>query len=136
MSRKITGLLRWQPDTPNRWKQPEHVSWLIRESVSAWLTQFESASNAGRECPFEHGDERKVWAKVDELPGATPVYQTTVFTEVPAPEWVHMMRQPALAASLFREVLDATTGAVTHFAAEYKPTKNNPTVGWEGELES
>lgn len=136
MSRKITGLLRWQPDTPARWREPEHVAWLIRESVSAWLTQFENAASAGRECPFEYGDEHKIWAKVDEHEGATPVYKVEVFTEITAPEWVRMMRQPALAAALFREVLDTTTGAVTHFQKTYRIPKNSPASGWESELES
>lgn len=102
--------------------------------------QFEDAARSGCECPFESGDEHKVWATVEEKEGASPVYQTTVFTEITAPEWVRMMRQPALAAALFREVLDTTTGAITHFQTTYRiPTNMNDhsvPAGWEGELES
>lgn len=136
MSRKITGLLRWQPDTPQRWKQPEHVSWLIRESVDSWLTQFESAAEFGSECPVEYDEDRHLWATVTEMPGATPVFQTEVFTKIPASEWVRIARRPALAAELFGEVLDVTTNAVVNFQKSYRPSKNTSASGWESELES
>lgn len=102
--------------------------------------QFENAANTGRECPFESEDEHRVWVTVEEKEGASPVYQVEVFSEIPAPEWVRMMRNPALAAELFSEVLDRTTGAIVGFQKHYRPTKttysHSNDRGWERELES